>query len=262
MEFTIDTNSKCNNFTTIVKYLRELTDFIKFNFSETGIYVQGMDGSQVCLYELRLNNDWFKDYSFTNVEHSEMSVSSKILFLILNIRQDDQIINLSYEGEKLQIEFTGEKSYDKFFEIPTMEIISEHLQVPNVDYDAEFHMESSIFSNLMSQLKIFDEKIIISCNEENISLDAKGLEGRMKVDIDIDELDEFSINDGETITLSYSLLYINKISEFSSISKEAGISISNQWPLKVLYKLDDKYDENSKETSNYIEFHVAPSIEE
>ena len=67
---------------------------------------------------------------------------------------------------------------------------------------------------------------------------------------------------GETITLSYSLLYINKISEFSSISKEAGISISNKWPLKVLYKLDDKYDENSKETSNYIEFHVAPSIEE
>ena len=65
-----------------------------------------MDGSQVCLYELRLNNDWFKDYSFTNPEYSEMSVSSKILFLILNIHRDDQIINLSYEGEKLQIEFT------------------------------------------------------------------------------------------------------------------------------------------------------------
>ena len=39
MEF-VDTNSKCNNFTTIVKYLRELTDYIKFNFSETGIYVK------------------------------------------------------------------------------------------------------------------------------------------------------------------------------------------------------------------------------
>ena len=129
-----------------------------------------MDGSQVCLYELRLNNDWFKDYSFTNPEHSEMSVSSKILFLILNIRQDDQIINLSYEGEKLQIEFTGEKSYDKFFEIPTMEIISEHLQVPNVEYDAEFHMESGIFSNLMSQLKIFDEKIVIEKYVKCLSL--------------------------------------------------------------------------------------------
>ena len=107
-----------------------------------------------------------------------------------------------------------------------MEIISEHLQVPNVEYDAEFHMESGIFSNLMSQLKIFDEKIVISCNEENISLDAKGLEGRMKVDINIDELDEFSINDGETITLSYSLLYINKISEFSSISRRLGLVLA------------------------------------
>ena len=130
MEFTIDTNSKCNNFTTIVKYLRELTDYIKFNFSETGIYVQGMDGSQVCLYELRLNNDWFKDYSFTNSEYSEMSVSSKILFLILNIRQDDQIINLSYEGEKLQIEFTGENSYDKFFESPLWKLLASIYKYP------------------------------------------------------------------------------------------------------------------------------------
>ena len=262
MEVIIDGNNKGKSFTTIIKYLREFTDYITFRTKEEGIYVQGMDGSQVCLYEIRLNKDWFQSYEYTNSDFTEISVSTKILFLILNIRQDKQIITMRYQGEKLEIEFTGEKIFDKYFEIPTMDINNEQMNVPAVEYDAEFHMESTIFSNLMGQLKIFDEKFKIKCNEENITMDAEGHEGRMKVDIDIDDLDEYTINEGETIELSYSLVFINTISEFSSISNETMISISKNFPLKVLYKLDENYNDDDKENSNYLEFHIAPAIEE
>ena len=261
MEFTIEDNEKCKVFTTIMKQLREVTEYIKIHYSELGWRVQGMDSSQVCLYEFRLNATWFTSYQLTSDESDFVSISTKIFYMILNIRQEHQSMNIEYNGEKMQIEFTSDKPYDKFFQIPTMEIITEDMVIPIQEYDADIKMESEIFRKLISEFKLFDDKLCITCCEENIILDANGLEGQMKMEINMDDLDEFSINEGEELNVTYSMEYINRISECSSVSKESHISISTQMPLRVLYKLDDKYDETNREESNYIEFHLAPSIE-
>jgi hypothetical protein len=78
------------------------------------------------------------------------------------------------------------------------------------------------FNYLVVDLKQINNKVIINdditcdllidCSEEKITLCATSQEtGKMMVDINIDDLDEFAINDGETISLSFGLKYLHNI---------------------------------------------------
>ena len=59
----------------------------------------------------------------------------------------------------------------------------------------------------------------------------------MSVDIKIEELKSFAIDEGETMKLSYSLNYLHHICAFHRLSRVVEIKLCNDYPLKVLYDL-------------------------
>ena len=58
---------------------------------------------------------------------------------------------------------------------------------------------------------LFGADIKICCTEEKIDLTTHGVTGQMTVNIPIDDLNEYSIVEGEEINLNYSLSYIAKM---------------------------------------------------
>jgi DNA polymerase III sliding clamp (beta) subunit (PCNA family) len=74
----------------------------------------------------------------------------------------------------------------------------------------------------------------------------------MTVDININDLDSFAINEGENLSLSFSLSYLHNICMYSKISKDIEIKLTRDYPMKITYLLGD---ENSKMT-----FYLAPKI--
>jgi proliferating cell nuclear antigen PCNA len=157
--------------------------------------------------------------------------------------------------EKLFIDLTSETS-DKFnlhFEIPLIDIDMEYMQIPEIDYNAEFSLLSSHFSNLINQLKLFGDCLEINCSEENILLSAKSQEsGKMAVSIKIDELSAFSINEGETLELSFGLTQLHNICLYSKLSKEVSIYLSDSYPIKMVYSL-------GQENAKFV-FYLAPKM--
>ena len=105
----------------------------------------------------------------------------------------------------------------------------------------------------MDQLKIFDERVDIECSESDIIIQAIGVEGKMKINIPIEDILEYAINEGETISQSYSLNFVSKMCDFAKISKEVCIGVSDQVPMKILYNL--KHD-------SFVRFFLAPTIVE
>jgi len=144
------------------------------------------------------------------------------------------------------------KIYDMHFEIPLVDIESEAIDIPPIEYAAEFSLSSLNFANIVSQLRLFGDTMDIECSEEKIQLYSHGIEsGKMSVEINIDELTEFSINEGERLSISFGLNYLNHISAFHKLTKEIELKICDNYPLYAAYN----FGEEAK-----VKFYLAPKI--
>jgi len=78
----------------------------------------------------------------------------------------------------------------------------------------------------------------IECSEEKIELNSlsEGL-GKMSVNINIEDLDSYAINEGEVMKLSFSLTMLNNICAYHKVAKEMEIKLIKNFPMKIIYSL-------------------------
>ena len=156
MEFTINTLSKAEIFSGIFQNLRTFVDNVNIQFSKDGLNMQTMDNARVSVFELNIPADWFDEYSCELEDGVVLGISSNIASKILNARDKEQQIKFTYENSKkdhLYVDFsTTNKTktiFDKSFEMPLVDMDEETLQIPEIEYSAEFSLNSSIFASLI-----------------------------------------------------------------------------------------------------------------
>ena len=148
-----------------LQILRDLQEAITIRFSEENIYIQGMDLSHVALYEFLLDKHWFDAYKLNTGDSKIISISLEILSKVLAMRQKNQIILIDFDNnpDKLNVQFKNikpnAKEYPKEYTLPLMEIDSELLEIPDVEYEVDFTINAKTFSLLVSQLENFDETV-------------------------------------------------------------------------------------------------------
>jgi proliferating cell nuclear antigen len=254
--------------------MKNFTEFINISFHEEGMYFQTMDNAHVSVVKLNIPAKWFSEYKCT--KNVVLGININILHKILATKEKNQILHIIYESEKdsLEIHFLNNiekkeivkgkkgkkseevnsemKSYDKHFQIPLVDLESEEMSIPSIDYEFEFTLFSINFSNIVSQMKMFGDTMEFECSEEKITLFSNHSEfGKMSVVINVDDLTEFSINEGSIIKQSFALTYLNHICAFHRLAKEIEIKISKDYPLYSFYNLGDGAN---------ICFHLAPKI--
>jgi uncharacterized beta-barrel protein YwiB (DUF1934 family) len=105
-------------------------------------------------------------------------------------------------------------------------------------------------------MKQFGDTMQIECAEDKIRLGSFSIDqGKMFAEIAIDELQEFAIEEGEKIKISFSLKYLHDICLYCKISKNMELKISSQFPMMVIYQLGEM--EGAKMT-----FYLAPKSDE
>lgn len=257
MEIVISNPIKADIFTGIFQNMKTFTEHIAILFKDTGIYLQTMDSARVSIVELSLPATWFDKYTHT-VDIS-IGISSNILYKILNARTVPQNIQIVYDSgsnDTLSVHFTSEdkKTFDKHFEVPLIDLEMEYMEIPPIDYVAEFTVPSGVFSGLINQLKMFGDSMDITCSEEKIILFSNSVDsGKMSVEINIDDLTSFSINEGEELNLSFSLNFLHNICSFNKLAKEMDIKLCNQYPLCIIYDLSNE---------GFMKFYLAPKIDD
>ena len=257
MDISIQSLVKADIFSSIFQPIKSFTDSINILFEKTGVYVQTMDGSRVSILEIRIPDTWFDSYIHTSNSAISIGVNASILYKILNARDKTQTIQIVYDAgstDTLSVYFKGDVKnvFDKSFEVPLIDLETETMEIPPIDYQAEFSLPSAHFQNLVSQLKTFGETMDIQCSEEKIELVSNSSDsGKMAVEIKIDDLSAFSIDEGEELNMSFSLNYLYNICLYNKLTKEIEIKLCNQYPLNVNYSIGDGAE---------IKFYLAPKI--
>ena len=257
MEIVITNPVKAELFTSIFQNIKVFTDHISILCKANGIYLQTMDSSRVSIIELSLPSTLFDKYSHS--DNVAIGISSSILYKILNAREKSQNIQIVYENtttDTLSLHFTSEEknNFDKHFEVPLIDLEMDYMTIPHIEYVAEFTIPSGVFSSLINQLKMFGESMDINCSEEKIVLFSNSIDsGKMSVEMNIDDLTSFSINEGEELKLSFSLNYLHNICAFNKLSKEMEIKLANNFPLSIIYDLSNE---------GFMKFYLAPKIDD
>lgn len=292
MDFKIKDPSKIEIFTTIFQIIKSISEQISIHFTDEKLFIQTMDPSKVSVLEIAIRSSWFDFYSCQE-DNLHIGINTSILHRILSSKEKTQTIHFEYNTEdagnedKLfvnMVEVTPAKElqtnnegdlvlphstdtssvvsknyknvYNRYFEVPLINLENELMEIPNIDYEAEISLPSVNFAILIHQLKGFGEVLNIKCNENDIQFISKSTEnGSMRVEIKIDELTGFSIIEGEYINVSFSLQYINTISAYSKISKTVELKIRRDYPIRVDYVFGES-DEGS------IKFFLSPKIGE
>jgi proliferating cell nuclear antigen len=255
MLLSITEKSKKDIFISLFHLLKAASSNVTIIFLEDYAYIQGMDSSHVCLFDAKIYNTWFDKYEICEDDLKNICLNSQILHSILSMSQEQDSVTLHYDGsaDSLDIDLTNAKGeFNKYFKIPLIDMDTDLLEIPSVEYDVEFSIKAKKMNELISQLATFGDIINIKCSEEKIDLISKGDGGEMLVNIPIDDLSEFSISEGDTIDISYSLNYINKMCITTKLSSEIEFSISPDIPLKIKYDLGD---------NSSVMFFIAPKIE-
>jgi len=153
------------------------------------------------------------------------------------------------EKEKKQI-----NNFDKHFELPLIDIEEDSMQIPDIEYAAELAMQSVQFADIITQLKMFGDTMEVQCSEERIALASTSQDqGKMYVEIGINDLSEFAIDEGADLALSFSLTYLKHFCNYNKIAELISIKFGDSYPMRISYSLGETEDA-------YLVFHLAPKI--
>ena len=254
MKLVITDEDNKIKFTQIFKRLNIFTELLNIRFEEERLYFQGMDQSHVSLFELVLIKDWFEEYKVD--QPIVLGINIPILSKILGMRSKDHNIIFEMddnEGDKLYIGLESDTVLSKKFRIPIIDLDDSLMVIPDVEYSVDFIGYSKKIEEIVKEMSVFGDSIFMSFTEDNMELSSEGDDGSMVVDIKLDDLEEYCIEEGKTFKIEYAIKYFLWIMEFSVITDSVSIHVSNKIPMKVVYSLGEK---------NYIKFWLAPKFED
>lgn len=268
------TGKRLQEFCEIITNCKYLCDVITFKMSETGIYSQGLTMDHCAIYELKMGNHWFDDYEWEKgVDAAEFSVSTEFMAKIMNTRQASQHLVIEYSGspDSITIKFASRKvdgtnkEFPKEFCLSLIDVDSETLTIPEMEYSAEFGIGSKALQVTNEQLSLFNESLRIHCSEEEIYLQSKGNDGQLKVtlfDDNCEHITEFSIEEDLSLTLEFSIKHFNTFCRFIKVSENITLSFKNDVPMKFEYIIppgDSKCEDTENDEISLV-FYLAPKI--
>ena len=283
MQLTIENKSKMEMFVALFQLLKNWGSHLNLHFEKTHLYIQSMDKSHICLSSITIKDKWFSSYSVDNI--TNISLDTTNFATMMNYALKHSKMEIKFEDEvdpdKLFINLSSSNSssiskdiievvdpldakktkkikkkevqnkFDHFFELGLIDVEQDILGIPDVEYDVDLIMKSDNFSELMSELMVFGSNLNIVCSEDLLEFNASGDTGKLKVNIPIDDLNEYAISEGETLDISYSLNHIGKMCLSNKLGQYVSLSISSEYPMAMKYDLGD---------DSTVAFYIAPKI--
>lgn len=257
MKLSIKDKGKKDLFIALFQNLKNCSNLLCVLFELDHVFIQGMDKSHICLFEVKIQNTWFDSYETSTKCY--ICFDSQVFHTTISVANEHNDMEIEYdetnEDSQLSIHILTKKEgtgcFNKHFKIPLAEFDYSIMEIPETDYDVEFVMQSKQITEIISQMLVFGSDINIKCDENSIKLIAMGISGEMEVDIPIEDLKEYSIVEDEIIQTSYSLNYIYKMCMNNKLSNTLHFCINKELPMKLFYDLGD---------NSSCVFYIAPKI--
>lgn len=240
--------------------LKDMVTEASWDCTSAGLSLQAMDSSHVSLVQLTLRADGFENYRCDR--NLAMGINMGSMSKILKCAGNDDIITLKAEdnADLLEMIFESAKG-EKFsqYEMKLMDLDCEQLGIPDQEYSCCVKMPSQEFARICRDLSQIGECIVITCTKDGVQFSAKGDLGTGKIKLqqntgaDVKEEEHVTVDISEPVQLTFAIKYLNMFTKATPLSQTVCLSLSNDVPLVVEYKVADM---------GHVKYFLAPKIEE
>jgi proliferating cell nuclear antigen len=255
MEIIIQDKLKAELFINIFQNIKLFSDIFTIDINEETFYIQGMDASHVSIFEINLTREWFDTYNVSS--STSLGINSSIFPKILNTWTCDHNIKLNITKEDyLDIAFekiSGNTEYNKYFEIPLVDVDTEKLNITDQEYTTDLEFDSKKLKKLIDELSIIGEHVNIKCTESEVNATSKSLEGSMTINIPFNDIEAYSIEEGKHVDATFALKYVKNMCLFNKVSPNVLLHLTEGLPMQLKYEMTE---------NSYVRFYLAPNIDD
>jgi proliferating cell nuclear antigen len=222
--------------------LDELSNDVNLQFTEKGLKVQSMDTSHVCLSTVKISKDFFADYNVPK-------------FTVIGIKLSSLVRVLTCIDGQFAFEYS-EKSPDEFvicsenehFSLKTIDLDSEEMEVPEMEYDVEIDADASVLQKHLKNIASFGDTTKITIENSNVTASASGEIGTASIVISGSR-----VKITGNLSVGFASRYLVTFAKAASVSKVAQLFFANEQPAVMKYEFGK---------DSYISFFLAPKIED
>lgn len=224
-----------------------------------------MDSSHVSLVALHLKREGFQHYRADR--NTSLGINLGSMAKILKCAGNEDMITLkSEEDNGSEVSFMFENAAQtrvSHFSLKLMDIDSEHLGIPDTEYQCVVKMPATEFQRICREIAIIGDTVKISATKEGVKFGVSGDLGTgsivCKSNSSVDDEDEaVVIKVEEETSLTFALRYLNFFTKATPLSSSVTLKMSPDVPLVVEYKIKDE----SEGDMGHIRYYLAPKIEE
>ncbi|KAJ3126560.1 proliferating cell nuclear antigen [Nowakowskiella sp. JEL0407] len=226
----------------ILDSIKDLVVDVNFDCTENGIQLQSMDNAHVALVVLLLRQSGFE--SFRCDRTRSLGIKLPSLAKIVKSAGNEDVVTLKAEddGDSLTVLFESQNNNKVAeYDLKLMDIDSEHLGIPDTEYECTVTMSSTEFQRTCRDLSNMGESVTIECSKEGIRFLATGDEGSASVVLKaggaVDDKDiPVTINVEQAVSLTFSLKYLLNFAKATPLSSTVRICLSNNVPVLLEYQ--------------------------
>lgn len=245
----------------IMEAINPLVTDVNIECTSSGLGIQAMDSASVCLVSMELGHEGFDTYRCD--KNLILGVNQSNFLKIIKCGGADDGVTLRCQDNCDSIGIVIENAdQDKTatFELKLMEIDADHLSLPDTEYDAVVRMPSHELQRIVRDLSQFHDTVNIGCSKEAIqfstSADASSSQAKITLrpsaSSDTKESEQVSLSVNEPVTMAFASRYVGLICKATPLSGVVSLSIKNNKPLLVEYKIGD---------IGHLRYYLAPKTE-
>ena len=200
-----------------------------------------MDSSHVALVSLNLSMDGFEHYRADS--NMVLGVSIANLAKVMKLADNSDAITLSADQDATHLRIVFENAKNERtteFNLNLITIDSEHLAIPETEYQSVVTINSNEYSKICKELFSLSETVQIATSPEAVIFSVEGEVGSGSVKLGNNEgAEQTTLEVTEQVTQQFALRYLNMFNKAATISNFTRLCLHQEQPLVVEFKIDN-----------------------
>lgn len=240
----------------IVETLSSIIDEANFIVAPERFSVKAMDPSRICLLELIIEKDNFKEYDCKEKFQVGLNLSDFDKILKRCGLEDTIELNYNDEDKKIKIRYQNEEATRiRAFSLTCLDLEIEEVPMDSlnkIEYSSSWSFEPNLLVEAIKDAEIYSEILNFEAKEGvGLNLSSSGQIGEMEYQLGLETF--FEVNLDKIQKGAFSLAFLKSIMKLSSIVERLKIFLKEGHPLKMVFELL----EGAK-----LDYFLAPRVEE
>ena len=218
----------------IIQSLATLIDEASFTISSDGLRLRALDPSRIAMVNLELPSTVFEEYSCD--EEVKVGIDINELNKVLKRSKADERVEIEIEEKKVRVKILGKAT--RSFGMPLIDIVSEELPLPNVEFKVKAKLLSDTLKDAISDAELVSDSVHFEALEDLLKLKSSSDKGDVEVVFDKESGALIEYETTENSSATYSVSYLSDmLSKASSLSDVVALEFSSNMPLSLTFEI-------------------------